>query len=710
MNMKAVSLVGLLSAVALLIPACAKNVPPQPTLEINPTKVEFTGTSAEPQMITVTTNQKTWTPSTAASWLAVIPVNDGKTFYLKASDNIAPAGQSARLRNATVTVSAGKLTQSIQVSQDGEDAVFTVTGESANLPYKGGSVSVSVEYNSEYTVSGVPEWIEKQGGTKSTAVDNLIFVVGENSSKQERTADIVFACGSLSRTITIRQNGYDDTVRVLAIGNSFSTDAVVQDLPFLFKAAGYKSVIGNMYIGSCTLEMHANNSRSGAKSYEYTKITDGVSVVSNGVSLETALKDENWDYVSVQEGGGWHGYYDLEYKGFKHSMEPNLTTLINYVLATCANKDVKILFHSPWSAQIGYTGVNFSRYDYDQVKMHTMICDAVKAATAAHPEIYMVMNSMDAVQNGRTSYLGDVFNRDGWHLSLGVGRYTVGCLWFEKLTGQSVVGNTYIPDRMSQFDAEICQIAAHQACEHPYQITDLSGAGHRKDVLAKWYFSPARGSSDGYIRTWSGQDELGVWNFSNTFGQKGYIMANDGGAGKLSYVQVDKTRWTGNDERAGVSSLSVSNGSQPQICGAMPGDYWLIETKAGYELKKGDNIHTVYLYVAGNTGTRYWMVEYMDGDEWKPAFASSTVEIKSGGKTVETISYNLDVKDSPKIVTFDVVLENDTRDFKIRQTCCSTCQLDGNWYDHPNTASISRIAGDPNATDKKPMPEIDIIR
>lgn len=353
-----------------------------------------------------------------------------------------------------------------------------------NLPSKGGSVAISVEYNSEYTVSGVPEWIEKQTGTKSTATDNLIFVVGENSSKQERTADIVFACGSLTRTITIRQNGYDNTVRVLAIGNSFSTDAVVQDLPFLFKAAGYKSVIGNMYIGSCTLEMHANNSRSGAKSYEYTKITDGVSVVSNGVSLETALKDENWDYVSVQEGGGWHGYYDLEYKGFKHSMEPNLTTLINYVLATCANKDVKILFHSPWSAQIGYTGVNFSRYDYDQVKMHTMICDAVKAATAAHPEIYMVMNSMDAVQNGRTSYLGDVFNRDGWHLSLGVGRYTVGCLWFEKLTGECVVGNTYVPDRISRSDAEICQIAAHQACEHPYQITDLSTKFHKQEADA----------------------------------------------------------------------------------------------------------------------------------------------------------------------------------------------------------------------------------
>ena len=45
-----------------------------------------------------------------------------------------------------------------------------------------------------------------------------------------------------------------DTLRILAIGNSFSDDAT-QYLPDLLEAAGIHNVIlGRLYIGGCTLE------------------------------------------------------------------------------------------------------------------------------------------------------------------------------------------------------------------------------------------------------------------------------------------------------------------------------------------------------------------------------------------------------------------------------------------------------------------------
>lgn len=47
-----------------------------------------------------------------------------------------------------------------------------------------------------------------------------------------------------------------DTLRVLAIGNSFSQDAVEQYLHELGKSEGYIMIIGNMYIGGCSLERH----------------------------------------------------------------------------------------------------------------------------------------------------------------------------------------------------------------------------------------------------------------------------------------------------------------------------------------------------------------------------------------------------------------------------------------------------------------------
>ena len=37
------------------------------------------------------------------------------------------------------------------------------------------------------------------------------------------------------------------------------------------------------------------------------------------------------------------------------------------------------------------------------------------------------------IQNGRSTALGDTFNRDGYHLELTYGRYTAACTWFETL-------------------------------------------------------------------------------------------------------------------------------------------------------------------------------------------------------------------------------------------------------------------------------------
>ena len=49
------------------------------------------------------------------------------------------------------------------------------------------------------------------------------------------------------------------TIRVLAIGNSFSEDAVEQYLYELGQDAGVDFVIGNLYIGGCPLQRHWNN-------------------------------------------------------------------------------------------------------------------------------------------------------------------------------------------------------------------------------------------------------------------------------------------------------------------------------------------------------------------------------------------------------------------------------------------------------------------
>lgn len=498
-----------------------------------------------------------------------------------------------------------------------------------------------------------------------------------------------------------------ETIKILAIGNSFSADAVEQELYGLFAAEGQKVIIGDLYIGGCPLEKHATNAVSDAAAYSYRKIVDGVMTTTPNTKISVALADEDWTFISVQEGAGYHGFYNTTYNGVTHSMEPDLTTLLNVIRKNC--KDARLVYHAPWAAKTGYTGTKFSYYGFDQMVMYNMICQATKDVLAAHPEFDLFMNSMDAVQNARTSYIGDNMNRDGWHLNYSTGRYTVGCLWYEKIMGKSVVGNSYHPESISDETAKTCQTAAHYACENPFVVTDMidfknnpdgEGGETKQKVLAKWYFSPDRAKSDGGIKTWTGQDLIGVYRYSNEPGERGYYNANESGKGKLSYVQIDKTAWPG--DNAGLSTLDASNGGQPVMCGPMPGDFWQFETTGEYEFPEGTQLHIIYTYNPGKYGAKYWMIEYKDGTEFRPvpAFEKKTETLLLSS---ETITYNMAFMTSQKIVEFTVTLENPTKEFVVRQRCCSEYQVNDKWFDKPNVKCVSRIAGDPNNIEK-PLP------
>lgn len=50
-------------------------------------------------------------------------------------------------------------------------------------------------------------------------------------------------------------------LRILAIGNSFSRDAIEQNLHELAAADGHTAIIGNLFIGGCSLEFHLYNAR-----------------------------------------------------------------------------------------------------------------------------------------------------------------------------------------------------------------------------------------------------------------------------------------------------------------------------------------------------------------------------------------------------------------------------------------------------------------
>ena len=83
-------------------------------------------------------------------------------------------------------------------------------------------------------------------------------------------------------------------LKVLAIGNSFSEDAIEQNLYDIAAAAGKDIIIGNMYIGGCTIDKHLECIAGDKPAYRYRKIVGGVTATEWNYKLSDAIKDEAW--------------------------------------------------------------------------------------------------------------------------------------------------------------------------------------------------------------------------------------------------------------------------------------------------------------------------------------------------------------------------------------------------------------------------------
>lgn len=276
-------------------------------------------------------------------------------------------------------------------------------------------------------------------------------------------------------------------LKVLAIGNSFSQDAVEQYLHNLAAADGKEIIIGNMYIGGCSLETHYNNMVNNSANYAYRKIgLDGIKQETGNKTIESALADEEWDYVSLQQVSGLSGDYS--------TYNPYLSELISYIKAKLPS--AKIILHQTWAYAQNSTHSEFARYGKDQMKMYNSI---IGATTQAYND-----NSMDllipcgtAVQNARTTFIGDYMNRDGYHLNVVYGRYTAACTWYESLFKTSVVGNEFVPDGMNASLKLATQTAAHEAFNNPYAVTDLSYIENSVNSRKHYVNTTAKGSGDG---------------------------------------------------------------------------------------------------------------------------------------------------------------------------------------------------------------------
>jgi hypothetical protein len=269
----------------------------------------------------------------------------------------------------------------------------------------------------------------------------------------------------------------DGTLRILAIGNSFSDDGT-EYLPALLENLNVKNVeVARLYVGGCTLEQHVNfydNSEAAYKFY-HSKAGENKWVENpEKVTMQYALAMGEWDIITMQQASGFSGMYD--------SYTPYLGRLIEAVKK--AQPQAELVWHMTWSYSSDSNHKHYKHYNNDQQQMNNAIDNCLHTLLAEFDEIERIVPSGTAVKSLRKSAINNYpkdLTRDGFHMGHGAGRYALACTWYETLvepyTGKSMMGNTLRVCgglvSVSDIVALYCQKAAKKAAKRPFKVSNI---------------------------------------------------------------------------------------------------------------------------------------------------------------------------------------------------------------------------------------------
>ncbi len=363
------------------------------------------------------------------------PTDDASSGVIRvASDNLTDAGYNASKRprfhylydanpdGRTHYADIGSLSLSKELTPSLSDASVTLSDDRPNHQltlHTGGELPVpAVRWQSSdpqvATVSSTGRVWGKGPGT-AVVTATLLDVRGEPTS-------ITRSCAVRAEALT----PVEEPLKVLIVGNSFSRDSLyyVSSLARLYDRRVEPAYL---YIGSCTLRMHAKNASSDAAAYTYwtCDAETGVWSSSDNVRMSAALGDKEWDVVTLQQG--------VAHSGFAGTYNSDLDYLIKYVRANSGGEPPRVLWNMTWANQTGHNYADFNYY-YGGVQswMYNAISRCVNDYILTRPDIEAVVPTGAAIQKARAT-LGDTLTRDGYHLSTKAGRLIAGLTWLKAL-------------------------------------------------------------------------------------------------------------------------------------------------------------------------------------------------------------------------------------------------------------------------------------
>ncbi len=255
-----------------------------------------------------------------------------------------------------------------------------------------------------------------------------------------------------------------DSLKILSLGNSFAVDTS-EYLPTIASDLGYQNIlIATLYIGGCSINRHLANAQSNARDYKYYTSYGNEWNMTPNMSIEDAIKSENWDFISIQHGTGDGSRYTLE-ESYK-----NLPCLVEYIKQR-APQNSKIVFNMAWVMDTNGNHPEIRAYNGDQLRMYQNLIDVTRRVVLPTKYIDTVSFTGTAVQNARATDKFDSLCRDGFHLSYTHGRYVAALTFLGTLTEDDLDNVSFVPQDVSNDERKILIECAKNAIKNPYWIT-----------------------------------------------------------------------------------------------------------------------------------------------------------------------------------------------------------------------------------------------
>ena len=266
-------------------------------------------------------------------------------------------------------------------------------------------------------------------------------------------------------------------MKILAITSSFGLNTT-QHLGDIAMAEGCTNVVvGRLYASGCTLLQHVSNAQNNTKFYEYTKYVNGSwAATKANTSMQEGLQDEDWDVIFIQQGAAQAPLANTYHTGGNS----HVSKLIQLIQDKIQKPDIPFVWNMVWAYQSDSTQPVFATtFKGDQTAMYNSIINTTKEQIVPIKEIDAIIPSGTAIQNARTSFIGDTLTKDTYHLN-NLGRVIAGYTLYSILTGKEITavnvefvssydisGYHVLTDEEKQVIVE----AVNAAIAKPYEVT-----------------------------------------------------------------------------------------------------------------------------------------------------------------------------------------------------------------------------------------------